>query len=103
MITTEGRIDQKTGPLSDRARVMAFLNRKEVVAHMQACGISHAEALSRVNSLTDQEIALIAGKLDHIPTGAATVYSADGSFLFFVGVALYAIFMAIILRFYEQK
>lgn len=69
------------------------------MAQMQAYGISYEEALSRVDSLTDSEIALIAGKLDQIPAGTETVYSADGSLLFFVGVALYAIFMAIVLWF----
>jgi len=70
-----------------------------VIAQMQTYGISREEALSRVDSLTDSEIALIADKLNQIPAGAGSVYSADGSFLFFVGVALYAIFMAIVLWF----
>jgi len=99
MIATEYFIHQGSNQLSDRARVRAFFTRTDVTAQMQAYGISHEEALSRVESLTDIEIALIAGKLDQIPAGAGTVYSADGSFLFFVGVALYAIFMAIVLWF----
>jgi hypothetical protein len=99
MIATEYFLYQGSEQLSDRARVRVFFTRMDVMAQMQAYGISHKEALSRVDSLTDSEIALIAGKLDQIPAGAGTVYSADGSFLFFVGVALYAIFMAIVLWF----
>ena len=99
MIASEYFIHQGSKQLSDRARVRAFFTRMDVMAQMQAYGISCEEAPSRVDSLTDSEIALIAGKLDQIPAGAGIVYSADGSFLFFVGVALYAIFMAIVLWF----
>ena len=99
MIGTEYFIHQGSKQLSDRARVRAFIMRMDVMAQMQAYDISNKEALSRVDSLTDSEIALIAGKLDQIPVEAGTVYSADGSFLFFIGVALYAILMAIVLWF----
>lgn len=99
MITTEYFIQHDSKQLSDRARVRAFLNRTDVIAQMQTYGISREEALARVDRLTDSEIALIADKLNQIPAGAGSVYSADGSFLFFVGVALYAIFMAIVLWF----
>jgi hypothetical protein len=99
MISTEYFIHQGSNHFSDRARVRAFFTRVDVMAQMQAYGINYEEALSRVASLTDSEIALIAGKLDQIPAGAESVYSADGSLLFFLGVALYAIFMAIVLWF----
>lgn len=99
MITTEYFIYQDSKQLSERARVKAFLRRPEVMVQIQAHGISHEEALFRVDSLTDSEITLISDKLDQIPAGSGAVYSVDGSFLFFVGVALYAIFMAIVLWF----
>ena len=99
MMTTEYVIHQDFEQLSDRARVRAFLARTDVMAQMQAYGISYEEALSRVDSLTDSEIALIAGKMDQIPAGAAGTYSADGSLLSFIGMALYAIFAAIVLYF----
>jgi hypothetical protein len=100
MITTEYLIHQGSMQLSDRMRVRAFFTRMDVMAQMQAYGISQEEALARTDSLTDSEIALIAGKLDHIPVGAGNgYYTADGSFLFLVGVSLYAIFMAIVLWF----
>ena len=99
MITTEYVIHQDSEQLSDRTRVRAFLARADVRAQMQAYGISHEEALSRVDSLTDSEIASIAGKMDQIPAGAGTTYSADGSFLFLLGMALYAILAAIVLWF----
>ena len=99
MITTENVLHQDSEKLTDRERVRAFLARADVMAQMQAYGISNEEALSRVDSLTDSEIASIAGMMDQIPVGAGSAYSADGSLLSFIGIALYAIFAAIVLYF----
>lgn len=49
------------------ARVKAVFCRKDVIAQLQAYGISSEEALARVDNLIDQEVALIAGKLDQLP------------------------------------
>ena len=57
MITTEYVIHQESKKLSDRGRVSAFLRRADVIAQMQAFGISLEEAQSRTDSLTDNEIA----------------------------------------------
>ena len=103
MITTERVIPHGSKHLSDRARLKAFIGRADVMAQMQAYGISHKEALSRVDSLTDSEIRIIAGKLDQMPAGA---YSLDGGLLVIIGMALYAIFAAIVIYFSstdEQK
>jgi hypothetical protein len=99
MITTEYVIHQDFKKLSDRARVRAFLKRAQVIAQMRAYGIHHQEALARVDSLTDSEIASIAGRMDQIPAGAAGTYSLDGSFLSIIGLALYAIVAAIVIYF----
>ncbi len=99
MITTDGVIHQDSETLSNRARVSAFLARADVIAQMQAHGISHPEALSRADSLTDGEIALIADKMDQIPAGGETTYSLDGSFISIIGLALYAIVAAIVIYF----
>ena len=96
MITTELVIHQDSNQLPDRAQVRAFLKRADVMAQMQAYGIGHEEALSRVESLTDSEIASIAGKIDQLPVGA---YSLDGGILTFIGMALYAIVAAIVIYF----
>ena len=62
-------INQDPRPDYDRARVKAFVSRHDVVAQLQSYGISFEEALARVDHLTDQEIALIVGKLDQLPAG----------------------------------
>jgi hypothetical protein len=69
------------------------------MAQMQAYGISHEEALSRVDSLTDREIATIAGKMDQIPIVAGDTYEFDGSLLAIIGLLLYTIFFAIVFYF----
>ena len=102
LITTEYMIRQDSEPLSDRARVGAFLARADVMAQMQAHGISPDEALSRVDSLTDREIALISEKMNDIPAGASsgdTFYKLDGSLMSFIGIAIYAILAAIVIYF----
>ncbi len=96
MISTEYVIHQDSDQLSDRARVRAFLKRTDVMAQIQAFGIDYEEAQSRVDSLTDSEIASIAGKLDRLPVGA---YSLDGGILTIIGMALYAIVAAIVIYF----
>ena len=99
MITTEYVIHQDSDQLADRARVRAFLGRADVLAQMQAYGISHEEALSRIDSLTDREIASIAGRMDQIPEVAGGYYELDGSLLAIIGLTIYAIFMAIAIYF----
>ena len=99
MIPTEYAIHQDSEQLTDRARVRAFLGRADVMAQMQAYGISHEEALSRVDSLTDREIASIAGKMDQIQVIAGGTYEFDGSLLAIIGLALYTIFFAIVYYF----
>ena len=99
MITTEYVIHQDSDQLADRARVRAFLGRADVLAQMQAYGISHEEALFRVDSLTDREIASIAGRMDQIPEVAGGYYELDGSLLAIIGLTIYAIFMAIAIYF----
>ncbi len=97
MITTEYVIHQESKKLSDRGRVSAFLRRADVIAQMQAFGISREEAQSRADSLTDNEIASLAGKIDQIQAGAGG-NNSDTS-LSLLGLALYAIIAAIVLFF----
>lgn len=100
MIATEHVSHQVSEPHSDRARMEAFFERADVMGYLKASGVRYEEALSRVASLTDREIAAIAGRLDQIPKGGeGTNYEFDGSLLAIIGLALYAIFMAIAIYF----
>jgi hypothetical protein len=99
MIDAQFAINQDSKQLPARGRVRAFIGRADVMAQMQAYGISPTEALSRVDSLTDCEITSIAGKMDRMPAGAGGTYTLDGSLLMFIGMALYAIIAAIVIYF----
>jgi hypothetical protein len=75
MLTTEDAINQDSTVDFDRARIKKFLNRNDVIVQLKSYGISAEEAQTRVDSLTDQEIALIAGKLDQLPAGGIVIHT----------------------------
>ena len=66
-------IEAAAGKAGARARVEALLGRAEMRRQLEALGVDPDEAASRAESLSDQEIALIAGQLEELPVGAATV------------------------------
>lgn len=68
MVGTDAVIDS-VKVKADRARVLAFLERKDVSTQMQSFGISEAEAKSRVDILSDSEVVHVAGTLDQLPAG----------------------------------
>jgi hypothetical protein len=53
----------------DRARIIAFIDREDVLAQLQKEGVAAGDAKARVNALTDDEAHMIAGKLDQLPAG----------------------------------
>ena len=56
---------------SDREKVQAFLQREGVEDQLKALGVAPEFARKRVDAMTDEEIALIAGKLDTLAAGGA--------------------------------
>jgi hypothetical protein len=54
---------------TDRDRVGAFLERQEVRAKLEAYGVTSDHAQARVSSLTDEEAALVAARIDELPAG----------------------------------
>ena len=91
-VTPEDTLDRDLKSDFDRARIKAFVSRKDVIAQLQAYGISSEEALTRVDSLTNREIALIAGKLDQLPAGGLTPIDQ-----FYLALLLIAIIGAVII------
>jgi Family of unknown function (DUF6627) len=65
MVPTESAVQ----PQVDRQRLLDLLNRQEVVEELGKYGITKVEAVARINSLTDEEVTEIAGKLDELPEG----------------------------------
>lgn len=59
-----------------RDRVKSFLDRAEVRAQMQALGVNPQAALARVDALSDDEVASLAGRLDQLPAGGTDILGA---------------------------
>ena len=59
-----------------RDRVKSFLDRAEVQVQMQALGVNPQAALARVDALSDDEVASLAGRLDQLPAGGTDIVGA---------------------------
>ncbi|HEX9806340.1 MAG TPA: PA2779 family protein [Alteraurantiacibacter sp.] len=58
---------------SERDRVRSFLDRADVRSQMQSLGVDANAARARVDALTDEEAAKLAGQIDQLPSGASDV------------------------------
>ena len=87
MITTD-QVLQDSDPADDRAKVETFLAREDVKDQLVVLGVDPAEAAVRVASLTDAELAQIAGRLDELPAGEGAVGAIVGAIVFIFLVLL---------------
>ena len=87
MITTD-QVIQDSDPADDRAKVETFLAREDVKDQLVVLGVDPAEAAVRVASLTDAELAQIAGRLDELPAGEGAVGAIVGAIVFIFLVLL---------------
>ena len=71
MIGTERAIAPASS-LAQRSTVIAMLDRSDVATQLQSQGVDPMAAKARVASMTDAEIASIAGQVDAAPAGAAS-------------------------------
>jgi hypothetical protein len=69
------------GDGTDRARVLAFLNRAEVREQIVALGVDPNEAAARVRALSDAQVREIAGQLDQLPAGQSAIGVVVGAIL----------------------
>ena len=78
MIGTEQALTPATMPTHQSA-VLNALSRADVTAQLQTMGVDPVAAKARVSTMTDVELASLAGQIDSLPAGAATskwVYAA---------------------------
>ena len=57
---------------AERAALMNTLGRSDVANQLQSQGVDTDAAKARVASMTDQEVATLAGKIDTLPAGASS-------------------------------
>jgi hypothetical protein len=74
MVGTDSVLSDARGE-ADRTEVLAFLDRDDVRAQMEALGVDPAAAEARVAAMTDAEIAELHARMDEIPAGGASVLS----------------------------
>jgi hypothetical protein len=60
----------------DRERLRDVFNRDDVKAQLIARGVDPAQVRARVDSLTDQEVQSLSGKLDQLPAGGDSFLGA---------------------------
>jgi hypothetical protein len=60
----------------DRERLRSALNRDDVQAQLIARGVDPTQVQARVDSLTDQEVQALNGKLDQLPAGGDSFLGA---------------------------
>ena len=63
--------DQALQQTSERERVKVMLARPEVAQQLQKFGINAKDAAARVDAMTNEEVAQLAGRLDALPAGGA--------------------------------
>ncbi len=64
---------EAAAPDAGRDRIRSFLERAEVRDQLRSLGVDPGEASLRVASLSDGEVAAIAGRLDDLPAGGDTL------------------------------
>lgn len=69
---------------SERARLMAALDRDAVRAELEALGVDPAQAEARVARLTDAEIAQLQGRIDEAVAGGDALTVALIVFIVFI-------------------
>lgn len=58
---------------SDRDRIRNFFEREDVRKTLQGQGIDASTAIARVDTLTDDEVHRVAGRLDTLPAGGEII------------------------------
>ncbi len=56
---------------SDREKVQAFMEREGVEDRLKSLGVAPELARKRVDAMTDEEIRVVAGRIDTLPAGGA--------------------------------
>ena len=80
MVTTDQVVAQSE-LANDRERVVRFMAREDVRRQLLALGIDPDEAARRADTLSDDEVRQIAGKLDALPAGQSAVGILVGAIL----------------------
>lgn len=87
MVGTD-QIVQQHSYQQEREKIIAFLDRAEVRQQLQGYGVAWEDARDRVASLTDQEVQMLAGRVDQLPAGGDAAGALVGAVVFIFVVLL---------------
>lgn len=68
-LVTSDSVISSLSAQQDREKVLDFFSREDVTSHFRTLGLSPDEARARVQSMSDEELRQVAGKLDQMPAG----------------------------------
>ena len=75
---------------TQRDRVLQLVERPEVAKELEKYGISADQAKERVAAMSEEEVAMVAGKLDSLPAGGAL---SNQDFLFIIIILLVVVLL----------
>ena len=64
--------------ISNIEKVKSFLSREDVIAKYESMGLSSKISKERVDALTQEEVDLVAAKIDSLPAGGWFITEAGG-------------------------
>ena len=76
MISAPAYVEQTASAADQRQQVESFLQRSDVQQRLTAMGVDAEDAKARVESLSEQELASIAERLDQLPAGGDSIVGA---------------------------
>ena len=88
MVGTDQVISQEAVS-ADRAKVIDFMQRDDVRAEMESLGVDPDEAISRVSTLSDEEVQRMAGQLDEMPAGEGAIGAIVGAIVLVFVILLF--------------
>lgn len=90
LIPTEDTLPESQSQ-TDRDKVRAFLDRATVAERLKALGVEDGFIRPRVDSLTDEEVRVLAARIDALPAGGAM-----SDYQLLIVILLIAILVAIV-------
>ena len=92
LVTTDQVAPAPSRAQSDRDRVKGLIARPEVAKKLETLGVLSADAQARVDALTDEEVSVLAARIDALPAGGL---SDQNWLLVVIAVILVAILIAL--------
>jgi cytochrome b len=68
-VMTTGQMAAQNQTEAEKSRIQALVDREDVKVRLQALGVSESMAKVRVAAMTDQEVQVLAQKIDAMPAG----------------------------------